>query len=121
MFQQPGHGNSLYGTNVTVGNQAVNAVIPLNTVPTTTNLRDETGQNPNTGSRYITMYTRGGNYGTDQFDASQTYIPGQALWVMQDGTGRLTNQKPGTNFLQAGVVEIANDGNGFLQFKSIIV
>lgn len=116
LFNQPGHGNSLYGQTGTTNN-----IIPTNTVPTTTLLRDETAVNPNMDTRFITMYTRGGNYATDQFDATQTYLPGQSLYVMQDGTGRMTNVKPGTNPLYVASVLQANDGYGFLVFKSEIL
>lgn len=126
LFNQPGHGNSLFGTTANpLGSgsvtQTVNNVLPTNAVPTTSLMRDETAVNPNVDSRYITMYTRGGNYATDQFDTAQTYVPGHTLYVMQDGTGRLTNQAPATNPIAVGVALSATDGYGFLSFKSTIV
>lgn len=116
LFNQPGHGNSLFGTT-----NGINNVIPPNTIPTTTNLRDETATNPNIDTRYVTIYTRGGIYGTDQYDATQTYTPGQTLYVMQDGTGRVTNVAPGSGPLAVGVVVLANDGNNFLNFKLTVL
>lgn len=116
-FNQPGHGNSLYGTVAGPNGETLNAVIPPGTIPTTTLLNDETKP-----SGKVTMYTRGGNYATDQFDATQVYTGSQKLYVMQDSSGRLTNQLPGSNPLLVGVVE-ANlvDGNGLLHFKLTIV
>jgi hypothetical protein len=116
LFNQPGHGNSVYGTI-----NGVNNVLPTNTVPTTTLLRDETFANPNLDSRFITMYTRGGNYATDQFDSTQTYVPGQTLYVMQDGTGRMTNVKPVSNSIAVAVAMAATDGYTFLKFKSTLL
>ncbi|CAK9251731.1 unnamed protein product [Sphagnum jensenii] len=96
-FNQPGMGNSLYGTT-----NGVNNVIPANTVPTTTLLRDETATNPNTDSRYVTMYIRGGVYATDQFDGTLTAAtPGTALYA-NTATGQLTATV--TNGLLVGVV-----------------
>jgi hypothetical protein len=135
LFNQPGHGNSLYNTTTETLSSSVqetiNNVIPINTIPTTTLLVNETSVNPNTNSRYVTMYTRGGNYGTDQYDTTKTYYTGQTLYCMQDGTGRVTNTSAGlSNAVTVGVVECsynlggnvsAIDGNGFLQFKFTIV
>ena len=114
LFNQPGYGNSLYGTTGTANN-----VIPANTIPTTTLLRDDTAVNPNASSRFVTVYIRGGEYETDQFDTAQTYVPGQTLNVMTDNTGRLTNQTGGS--LAIGVVISAKDGNGQLRFKLTLV
>ena len=116
LFNQPGHGNALFGTT-----NSVNNIIPTNTIPTTTNLRDETAVNPNADTRLVTMYTRGGQYATDQYDTTQTYVPGTSLYVMQDGTGRLTNQRPGSNSILVGMVVNANNGYSFLEFKSLLV
>jgi hypothetical protein len=121
LFNQPGHGNSLYGTVTSTGNQTMNAIIPLNTIPTTTLLKDETSANPNLGSRYITLYTRGGTFDTDQFDATQTYVSGQSLYIMQDGTGRVTNQKPASNSILVGITKSAVSGNGLLGFKLVLI
>jgi len=121
-FNQPGYGNSLYGTLAGPNGETLNAVIPINTIPTTSNLIDETSANVNSTSRYVTMYTRGGNYATDQFDSTQVYTGGQKLYVMQDGSGRLTNVQPGSNPLLVGQTEAQLvDGNGLLHFKSLIV
>lgn len=105
LFNQPNINNGLYGPG---------AVIPQNTIPTTTLLRDETAQNPNADSRYVTMYIRGGIYGTDQFDTAQTYVPGTTLYVDTDGSGRLTNQ---IRTVAVGTVLLPVDGNNVLQFK----
>ena len=79
-FNQPGYGNDLYGTT-----GGVNNVIPANAIPTTTLLRDETAQNPNTSSRKVTVYIRGGQYQTDQYDATKNYTGGALLYVNTNG------------------------------------
>ena len=104
-FNQPNINNGLYGAG---------GVIPPGTIPTTTLLNDETARNPNVDSRYVTIYIRGGIYGTDQFDPAQTYVPGTTLYVDTNGTGRLTNVVK--NFA-VGTVLAPVDGNGVLQFK----
>jgi hypothetical protein len=117
LFNQPGYGNSLYGTTGTTNN-----VIPANTIPTTTLLRDETASNPNVGSRFVTVYIRGGLYATDQFDSTiavTSFVPGVALYVMTDGTGRLTTTTHSLGIV--GVVTAPVDGNGLLQFKLTLV
>lgn len=108
LFNQPGHGNSLFGQTGSTNN-----VIPGNTVPTVNMLRDETSANPNASSRKVTVYTRGGQYLTDQFDATQTYVPGQTLYCDTVG-GRFTNQ---TKTFAVGIVTAPVDGNGFLQVQ----
>lgn len=112
LFNQPGYGNSLYGVTGTTNN-----VIPANTIPTTTLLRDETAANPNTGSRYVTMYIRGGQYKTDQYDTAQTYVPGTLLYA-DTVNGRLTNQSK--TFTVGKVVNVP-DGNGLLEFQLTLV
>jgi hypothetical protein len=115
LFNQPGYGNSLYGTTGTANN-----VIPANTIPTTTLLRDETAANPNVAARFVTVYIRGGQYLTDQFDTTQTYVPGASLYVMGDGSGRLTtvtNSALGV----VGVCLAPKDGNGQLKFELTLV
>lgn len=122
-FNQPGHGNGLFGTSTNGNGVTVNNIIPANTVPTTTLLRDETFANPNSDSRFITMYNRGGMYATDQFDGSKTYTAGDKLYVMTDNSGRLTNDATvngGSPVLVGHVVKTA-DGNGFLTFQSALL
>ena len=124
LYNQPGHGNNLYQDGT---------IIPANTIPTTTLLRDDTGANPNTDSRYVTVYTRGGTYATDQFLAVGTTVPssggatvaayaaGQTLYLTQDSTGRIVNHAPTANSVIVGVVTKAVDGNGMLEFKMTLV
>lgn len=112
LFNQPGYGNSLYGQTGTANN-----IIPANTIPTTTLLRDETAANSNADSRYVTVYLRGGLYATDQFDAAQTYVPGTTLYA-DTVNGRLTNQ---AKSFAVGVVTKPVDGNGLLEFKLTLV
>lgn len=107
-FNQPGHGNSLFGTTGTTNN-----VIPGNTVPTVNMLRDETSANPNASDRLVTVYTRGGQYLTTEFDTAQTYVPGQLLYADTVG-GRFTNV---TKTVAVGRVVAAQDGNGFLKIQ----
>lgn len=113
LFNQPGHGNALFGTV-----NGVNSIIPSNTVPTTTNLRDETATNPNLTSRYVTMYIRGGVYATDQFDGTKTYVPGTTLYV-DTVAGRLTTSA--ATGIAVGVCLKADNGYGFVEFKSTLV
>jgi hypothetical protein len=112
LFNQPGYGNSLYGVTGTTNN-----VIPANTIPTTTLLRDETAANPNVGSRYVTVYIIGGIYSTDQYDTAQTYVAGQTLYA-DTVNGRLTNV---AKTFAVGQCNAAPDGNGLLQFKLTLV
>lgn len=114
LFNQPGMGNSLYGTT-----SGVNNVIPAGTIPTTTLLRDETAVNPNTDSRYVTMYIRGGVYATDQFDTAQTYVPGTLLYADNAVNGRITNVA--TSGVAIGKCTKAVDGNGLLEFVLTLV
>ena len=114
LFNQPGMGNSLYGTS-----NGVNNVIPSNSIPTTTLLRDETAQNVNTDSRYVTMYIRGGVYATDQFDPTLTYTPGDSLYADNVVNGRFTNNN--ASGVQVGVCIKPVDGNGLLAFKLTLV
>ena len=107
LFNQPGQGNSLYGTTGTTNN-----VIPANTIPTTTLLRDETATNVNADARFVTMYIRGGLYATDQFDAG-AYVPGTALFASTTTDGFLS----ATGTVQVGICTKAVDGNGLLEFK----
>jgi hypothetical protein len=117
LFNQPGYGNSLYGTTGTTNN-----VIPANTIPTTTLLRDDTAANPNSDSRYVTVYIRGGLYATDQFDSTiavSSFVPGAPLYAMTDNSGRLSTVAHTLGAV--GVVTAPVDGNGFLQFKLTLV
>jgi hypothetical protein len=118
LFNQPGYGNSLYGTTTNSGITS-NNVIPANTIPTTTLLRDETAANPNVNARYVTVYIRGGQYQTDQYDSTKTYVPNTPLYVMTDGTGRLTNVA--ATLPQVGVCLAPVDGNGQLKFELTLV
>jgi hypothetical protein len=111
LFNQPGYGNSLYGTT-----NGVNNVIPANTIPTTTLLRDETAANPNADSRYVTMYIRGGVYATDQFDPTSTFVPGASLYA--NASGQLSTTVAGS---VVAVCTKAVDGNGLLTFKLEVV
>jgi hypothetical protein len=114
LFNQPGMGNSLYGTT-----NGVNNVIPANSIPTTTLLRDETAQNVNTDSRYVTVYIRGGLYATDQFDASAaTAMPGTPLFANANGV--LSTTGVGATASLAMVTKPV-DGNGLLEFKLTLV
>jgi len=110
-FNQPGPNNGLYGTG---------AVIPPNTIPTTTLLRDDTAINPNVSQRKCGVYKVSGLYGTDQFDPAQTYVPGTLLYVMTDGTGRVTNQG-GANAIPVGTTVNPVDDNGVLVFNLSLV
>lgn len=108
LFNQPGLGNDAYG---------VGQVIPAGTTPTTTQMNDQTAGFSNPNSRKLTMYIRGGLYGTDQFDATATYVAGGQLYAMVDGTGRVTAV---SNAYPVGVCLANPDGNGVLQFKSTL-
>jgi len=117
LFNQPGYGNDLYGVTGTADN-----IIPANTIPTTTLLRDETAANPNATGRYVTVYIRGGVYATDQFDSTiavSSFVPAALLYAMTDGTGRLTTTQG--SLPPVGVVTAPVDGNGLLTFKLSIV
>ena len=116
LFNQPGYGNSLLGMTGTSNN-----IIPSNTIPTTTLLRDETAANPNIFSRKVTVYIRGGLYATDQYDPAQTYVPGTTAYV-DVVNGRLTNQiNPNNNSFAVGIFTAPVDGNGLLEFKLTLV
>jgi len=125
LFNQPGHGNALFGSYTGANGVTIDNVIPPNTIPTTTNLRDETNVNPNIDTRFVTMYIRGGVYATDQFDPAQTYVAGATVCVDTASTaaGRLTVSGSGTAGAPVGIVEAApaNQGYGFLKFKLTLV
>lgn len=114
LFNQPGYGNSVFGQTGTVNN-----ILPANTIPTTTLLRDETAQNPNVDSRYLTVYIMGGVFQTDQYDVSvATSLPGTPLFV-NTASGLLTTATTASG--QVAVQTKAVDGNGFVEFKLSIV
>jgi hypothetical protein len=119
-FNQPGMGNTLYGITADGFGGTTPNVIPTNSIPTTTLLRDETAQNVNVDSRYVTVYIRGGVYATDQFDTSvAAAVPGNQLFV--NSIGRLTTANPGGGVPGVAVCHKAVDGNGLLTFKLEIV
>ena len=114
LFNQPGYGNSLFGQTGTANN-----IIPANAIPTTTLLRDDTAQNPNVDSRYLTVYIMGGVFQTDQYDVSvATSLPGTPLYVSL-ASGLLTTATTASN--PVAVQTKAVDGNGFVEFKLSIV
>jgi hypothetical protein len=118
LFNQPGWGNSLYGTTAeTVGGSSasvtINNVIPANTIPTTTLLNDETKP-----SGYVTVYIRGGLYATDMYASAITSSTTAGVLLYSDANGLLTTSSNGP---VVGVVTAPIDGNGFLQFKLTLV
>lgn len=108
LFNQPGYGNDLYGTTGGVDN-----VIPANTIPTTTLLRDETSQNPNSAERKVTVYVRGGQYKTDQFNSANNFTGGAKLYVNTSGALTTSSNALGVVATCLGPV----DGNGMLPFQ----